>query len=83
MTPPRRWFRFSLRTMFAAVTAVAILVLQGAPIYLEVTAYSDQHLRAYEIAEYKLNERFFLVLGAEALALVAYLAWWRRRRPTR
>ncbi len=82
ITRPRRG-QFSLMMIFVGVGLAAFLVSQGPPLRIEVTAYSDDHLRAYEVGEYRLNERFLIALGAEALLIVGYRSWRRRTARTR
>jgi hypothetical protein len=61
--------------MLLAVAGIAILASQWPPIRYEVLAYQVFHLRAYEVAEYKANWRFFIALGTEVFALGVWLGW--------
>jgi hypothetical protein len=75
VTPKRRWFRFSLRTLFVLTVAVAALAAAWPPLVRMPT--KDPNLNVYEP-----SLTFWPVAIVE---LIAGYAWWRlisRRRST-
>ncbi len=79
MTPPRRrWFAFSLRTLFVGVTAIAIPASQWPPIRCGPLV-GPPHQRFYEISDCRINWLFVGAVGLECLVLVAWLRWQAAR----
>jgi hypothetical protein len=75
--PERRWYQFSLRTMFVGTAAVAILLAQPAFLFKDGPIYAEfhHHITVYYVASWRMP----IVLGLE---LIAGFCWWywRRRR---
>jgi hypothetical protein len=68
--PLRRWYQFSLRTMFVGVAAIAILLAQWPPYRVE-TIGSSGDLRYRQVVLW--NAGFFATASAEMVVIGAWL----------
>jgi hypothetical protein len=66
-TPHRRWYQFSLRTMFVAVAAIAILLAQWPPYRVETIGSSG------DLKVVLWNAGFFATASAEMVVIGAWL----------
>ena len=84
----RRWFQFSLRTLFVVVTAWAVLLAQWplvdyAPEKFTSVAIQGKHDEwRIDVTEehHVVPMRVIVVASAEAAALIGWLIWRRLRR---